>query len=148
MKWIKTSERQPPDSHERYYVKVCADGMIDHVAPMVMERFLGKWVYESEDSDDLHVIEWLDESSSLGVGKSAEACPESFKYEGKTYECVGNDDKQFWAVIDGETKGFEQSDCELLTPKELIYRKHRLPIYDEGLTLAILAAMEEYRQCP
>lgn len=44
-------------------------------------------------------------------------CPAYFKYEGKVYQCVGNDDNQFWAIIDGESKGFEQSNCIKLYPK-------------------------------
>lgn len=38
-------------------------------------------------------------------------CPDYFFYDGETYQCVGNDDNQFWAEANGESKGFEQNNC-------------------------------------
>jgi len=62
-------------------------------------------------------------------------CPAYFKYEGKAYQCVGNDDNQFWAIIDGESKGFEQSNCIVLQVKKdfnVTHLSFGLPILVNG----------------
>ena len=62
-------------------------------------------------------------------------CPAYFKYEGKVYQCVGNDDNQFWAIIDGESKGFEQSNCIVLQVKKdfnVTHLSFGLPILVNG----------------
>jgi hypothetical protein len=38
--------------------------------------------------------------------------PDYFIHDGKTYECVGNDEGKFWTSINGaESIGFEQGNC-------------------------------------
>lgn len=53
-----------PDDDGRYFVMACTDGMIDHVAPMVVERFIDKWVVESEDEDNFQVTHWLKKATT------------------------------------------------------------------------------------
>lgn len=45
-------------------------------------------------------------------------CPVQFKYNGQIYDCVGNDEGQYWAEKDGESVGFEQGNCEIIFTEE------------------------------
>ena len=41
-----------------------------------------------------------------------------FEHDGKFYNCIGNDDNKFWAVVNDLTVGFEQSNCTELVVKD------------------------------
>ncbi len=63
MRWVPCKERLPEDAGH-IVVKVCQKEAPDYLVPVVMERFMGQWVYETEE-EGLQVVEWLDETPSL-----------------------------------------------------------------------------------
>lgn len=59
--------------------------------------------------------ETLKDSLNSPFDPKRKPCPEYFKApDGNIYECIGNDENKYWTEIGGESKGFEQQDCEII----------------------------------